>query len=304
MNKDTKDLLKRFLVFLVILTIGSSLIFKSVTDLGLLYPFSFYFYGNLGKVALLGIVLLILQLKKHLYDITFLKARWNFFYLVLSVILLGIIYYLINNGLTYLLVPSEDLILYLYIHLALISLPIIVALGVVDIEFLKNTITTYKKQLLLSTLVSILCFFGIFWLWDLWPFFSKGVTLVVFSILVFFTKNIEYFPPRTLFLDNFFVEIDKACSGVESLFLFSVLFLFMALIDRKELTGFKAIGVYILGIFLLYLVNIMRVLLIVIIGAKISPDLAMGLFHSYAGMILFLIYFFLFTKLVYLRIKK
>jgi exosortase/archaeosortase family protein len=54
----------------------------------------------------------------------------------------------------------------------------------------------------------------------------------------------------------------------------------------------------------LYLVNILRVYLLVLIGATISPKLAIQLFHTYAGMLLFIAYFFLFWTVFYRKISK
>jgi exosortase/archaeosortase family protein len=54
----------------------------------------------------------------------------------------------------------------------------------------------------------------------------------------------------------------------------------------------------------LFLVNILRVYLLIVIGASISPDLALTLFHTYAGIILFIIYFLLFWLTFYKWMKK
>ena len=49
----------------------------------------------------------------------------------------------------------------------------------------------------------------------------------------------------------------------------------------------------------LFAINILRVYILILIGALFSRDLALGLFHTYAGLILFVLYFISFWKLFY-----
>jgi exosortase/archaeosortase family protein len=53
-----------------------------------------------------------------------------------------------------------------------------------------------------------------------------------------------------------------------------------------------------------FLANILRVFLIMVFGAHVSKTLALGLYHSYSGMILFLIYFIIFWLIFYKWMKK
>jgi exosortase/archaeosortase family protein len=50
-------------------------------------------------------------------------------------------------------------------------------------------------------------------------------------------------------------------------------------------------------------VNILRVYLIILAGVLISPEITVQLFHSYAGMLLFIAYFGVFWGIFYKKIK-
>jgi exosortase/archaeosortase family protein len=91
---------------------------------------------------------------------------------------------------------------------------------------------------------------------------------------------------------------------LDSLFLFSSLYLLIALLDFKEFNKIKLVIMAIPAVIGLYLVNILRVYLLIIIGAYISRDLSTKLFHTYLGMVLFIIFFFVFWKLFYSWMKK
>jgi exosortase/archaeosortase family protein len=53
-----------------------------------------------------------------------------------------------------------------------------------------------------------------------------------------------------------------------------------------------------------FMVNVIRVVLLMIVGESISRSLALGLYHSYIGMIFFLVYFVLFWLGTYKWMKR
>lgn len=107
-------------------------------------------------------------------------------------------------------------------------------------------------------------------------------------------------------LENFSVNVGPTCAGIYSMVTFSLLYISsVTLLNRgssklniRKTTLFFAIGL--LGV---YLLNILRVLIIVLVGAYISKTLAIKFFHEYLGAIfligVFLIYlYFVIPKLV------
>jgi exosortase len=75
--------------------------------------------------------------------------------------------------------------------------------------------------------------------------------------------------------------VDIACSGIYSLIGFLIFAAFIAFIVRDKL--WKKAAIFILGLPLIYLLNILRITLIVIIGYQWGQQLALDLFHLLGG---------------------
>ncbi len=105
-------------------------------------------------------------------------------------------------------------------------------------------------------------------------------------------------------VDGFAVIIGPSCSGVFSMVLFTALFSFVYWLDRDRINGRRAVKLYIIGVLGAYLINLLRVVVLLIIGAKWSPELAVGLFHTNAGWILFATYSFIYWWIAYPHLVK
>jgi exosortase len=189
-------------------------------------------------------------------------------------------------------------------HATLILVPVSLLVGVFGPDFIKAFIKAFYKELFLGALLAIAYDLAIFQVWKLWPYFSQGVLQVVRMTSLVFTHNVQVIAPYTLYVNNFGVEIAEACSGLDSLFMFLTLSFLAGAIDWKNIPHKRLALMFIPGIIGLYLVNILRVFSLVMIGAFVSPELALKLFHTYLGMVLFIIYFFLFWKVVYYSSTK
>ena len=89
-------------------------------------------------------------------------------------------------------------------------------------------------------------------------------------------------------VDGFYVEIARACSGVEGLALVLGFATIYAVLFRAELRADRFwLLVVPLGLALSWLMNVLRIAALVAIGARLSPELAVNGFHSYAGWMLF-----------------
>ena len=76
------------------------------------------------------------------------------------------------------------------------------------------------------------------------------------------------------------------------------------IVDYKRLNIAKLIYTYIPAVLGMYVINILRVYVLMLIGILISPQVAIRLFHTYAGMVLFILYFALFWSIMYKRLLK
>ncbi len=108
-------------------------------------------------------------------------------------------------------------------------------------------------------------------------------------------------------LNKFRIMIGAPCAGLQSLAAFTLLFSFTVLLLRKRAvnySGTAAVLWYLIGFVTVYLLNCLRVLLILLVGALYDPDLAINAFHSAIGSIIFLLFFVVFIRVSLPRIAQ
>ncbi len=90
-------------------------------------------------------------------------------------------------------------------------------------------------------------------------------------------------------VDDFVVQIARPCSGVEGFALVAGFVAIYAGLFRREIRPLRFVLVVLpLGLLLSWLFNVTRISGLILIGARVSPDLAVNGFHSYAGWLFFL----------------
>ncbi|HET7540319.1 MAG TPA: exosortase E/protease, VPEID-CTERM system [Polyangiaceae bacterium] len=126
------------------------------------------------------------------------------------------------------------------------------------------------------------------WTQELWhPFSAAALAMAAFWLRLCFT-GVETDPAQhVLALDGFAVHVEAGCSGLESLGMVTLLTLCYLAIFRRELRFPRAFALLPLGLTLVWLGNGVRLAIMIWIGARISPGLALGGFHSKAGWVLF-----------------
>lgn len=99
----------------------------------------------------------------------------------------------------------------------------------------------------------------------------------------------QVFPDEKMIgLDGFLVHIAEYCSGVEGFVLVSGFVLLYGLLFRAELRAVRYwLVVLPVALLMSWALNVVRLAGLVAIGARISPELAIGGFHSYAGWMFF-----------------
>lgn len=123
----------------------------------------------------------------------------------------------------------------------------------------------------------------------------QGLTRMTFVAV---ERLLAVFSPATLVdeaayvigLDHFVVRIAQACSGVEGFALVGGFVTIYAALFAREVRVGRILAVLLpLGILLSWVLNVVRIAVLILIGARISPDLAVNGFHSYAGWLFFLL---------------
>jgi len=265
----------------------------------LLYGFHFFIYGNLGKMVLISALIFGFLIRERLAELAKLpKAKTQIPLIILSFILIPF-FFMFAKMLLLEKAFTTNLSLSLLVHGILILIPAVLLLGIFSFKFITSFARRFWRELLACAVISIGFDVGIFQAWKLWPFFSGGVLASTKFLLSLTFPHVVHIPPYTLVVNSFAVSILQSCSGLDSLFMFTALYVLIGVLDYKKLNITKLLITYPFATLGMYLVNIIRVYLLILIGVLISPQLALNLFHTYAGMILFIIYFTLFWMKAY-----
>lgn len=89
-------------------------------------------------------------------------------------------------------------------------------------------------------------------------------------------------------IGDFYVNIGPPCSGVEGFALVTAFIGIYAFIFRSDVRMGRFLLLMLpLGVACSWLLNILRITLLILIGARISPEIAVNGFHSYAGWLMF-----------------
>ncbi|WP_295080990.1 exosortase E/protease, VPEID-CTERM system [Tabrizicola sp.] len=92
----------------------------------------------------------------------------------------------------------------------------------------------------------------------------------------------------TIGIGDFYVNIGPPCSGVEGFALVTAFIGIYAFIFRADVRMSRFLLVMLpLGLLCSWILNILRITLLILIGARFSPEIAVNGFHSYAGWLMF-----------------
>lgn len=171
------------------------------------------------------------------------------------------------------------------------------------IKWVKKILEQFKHQIKYYIVGFIGVFGTIFYFQKLWPFFSGSVASILAKILTVFFPNTIMIPALMkgqgpiISTANFTVQIGSPCSGIDSLLMFTALYIVIFALDKSKLKLKQYWALFPVGLAGMYLFNVLRLFLLMLVGIYISPELAEGIFHQNIGWILFIIYFYLWNKI-------
>lgn len=261
--------------------------------------------SNIRKIHLvlvLGFTLLIFILynRKTLSNLKIKKFSVPYFLKYLSAsIVIFILYYVLyyfgnTTGLFY---TKSGPILFLIGYILLAAFIALLAVSLFTYPFLKNVYEKYKHQWKYFIGIFILGFIAFTWFRDTWPLFS-GIVLMILFLLFQATGYAVSVVGIDLKVNNFIIQIGEPCSGIDSFLLFTAFFASIFALEHKQLKKRRFIILSIIGLIGIFLVNILRLYLLILLGVHVSPELAVGLFHTNAGWVLFIAYFLLYYWLI------
>jgi len=178
------------------------------------------------------------------------------------------------------------------------------AIAFYGMGFLSKFVPRFRKELMFSGAFFVVFSGFAYLVQNSWKLLSYTITKIEYFIMSHLFTNVRMYGSDTLGIGSFVVNIGKVCSGVESLMLFTSLYALIYFIDRKKLDTKKMLILFIPGLIGDFFVNILRITLILILGVWINPQFAVGIFHTNAGWVLFILYFFIFWYFVYPMVKK
>ncbi len=124
----------------------------------------------------------------------------------------------------------------------------------------------------------------------LWKF--DWVTEITFAAVVWSMAAIGYtletYPAEKIIgAEDFFVAVGPQCSGVEGFALITVFLGIYMTLFRRDLRFPHVFILLPIGIILSWMFNVLRITALIAVGFEVSPELAIGGFHSHAGWLAF-----------------
>jgi exosortase/archaeosortase family protein len=293
-----RPLLQRTAAFLVICLLWSGLIGPRIISNGILARGHFDIYGGLGKAMLFGVVALALLIRHKGYDLKLpsWKQSQGLWLVALAASLAAFVsaWLVVNkliDGAGGWYIPAAHILLLTSIGTA--------AIGCFGWPSITLLFKSYKKQLGISAALAAAFYLFLLAVYAAWQPLSTIVLHSVHWLFNIVGLHSVIVPPRSLLFDKFGIEIAQYCSGIESIALFTGLFALIALLDWDKLNHRKIYAIFLPALILLFACNILRVFALIAAGYYINPQIAFSLFHTYAGMVFFIIYSGVFWTLAY-----
>ncbi len=170
-----------------------------------------------------------------------------------------------------------------------------------------NFVRRFESELFLLIYTACLYLVAEVLIEKFWFYFSDTILAALGSFLPLISKTVVVDPSQLMVkMEEFSVNIGATCSGIYSLTTFSFLFVTsLVLIHKKaNIKKLQAFIAYIIGLGILYALNIVRIAIIITVGAFYSPDLAIELFHEYLSAIFLIGLFLLYLYHVFPKIIK
>jgi len=299
---NTFGIVKKAILFTALLIIAIGICGAWVVETKLFANADFWIYGNKGKVLILLPILFPFIIRKKIHLLPTATWRKKYFYYAIYT-LLSFVGFFVSTSKLINEIPSKPLIYYLPSHIFLLIIPVFLLLSIFGPRFITQFTRAFKKEIALTMSIGVFLYIAIEQVWNLWPLFS-GIVLYAVSTLFSLSFKTSVLLPNTLIVESFSVRVGEECSGLESLFMFSTLYALIGYFEWKTLKKIPYILTFIPLLVGLNIINIIRVYIIVLVGVLWSPDIAVQLFHTYLGMVLFIVYFLLFIRFIFPRLKK
>lgn len=294
--KTVVPLLTRTVVFLVVFVLVSGLIGPRIISGGLVNKYGFGVYGGAGKAVLFAVLAFMLLAYRRGFELKLKPWQlYNLIWIALAVLAFGGTWI----GVTHLLQGHETTYNIVSTHAFLLSSLVLAAGGVFGPANLRLLLRTYRREALVALGLAVVFYGFLTLVYSFWRVLSAIVLHSVKWLLGAIGLHSTLLAPRTLVFDKFGIEVAQYCSGIESIALFTSLYALVGVLDWPRLNHRKFLYIFPAALLVLFGFNILRVATLIAAGYYINPHIAFSLFHTYAGMIFFILYSILFWAVSY-----
>lgn len=276
--------------------VASGLIGPRLIAHGLVGKDGFQVYGGAGKALLFSVVTLLLLIYRRGLNIK-LKA-WKrvqiFWFAAASVSIYGA-----SAGLSQLIAGSAGVGWPLLVHLCILGSIVFAMLGSFGFGNAVVLYRGYKREVLTALFLAVAFYVFLYVVYESWQVLANTVLHAVAWLLGVSGLKAAVFPGQILVLSKFTIQVSKYCSGIDSIALFSGLYAVVGIIDWQRFNHRRYLGIFVPAVAVLFGCNILRVYGLILAGYYINPQIAFSLFHTYAGMVFFIIYSAIFWGVSY-----
>jgi len=295
-NKTAARLLKRAAVFIAIFIIYSGVLGPRIISHGLVNKDGFQIYGGLGKSLLFGILALSILIYRNKKYVTLKNWHYtNLIWIIFSILA----FYGAWQGVGKLIHGATGTNWPIFINIAIIASIVFALGGCFGSANLRTLTKAYKKELKITLALIVSFYIFLYLVYGLWQFLSLIILHCVKWLMSLVGPTSTIIPPRTLVFNKFGIQIAEYCSGIESIALFTALYALVGILDWAKLNHKKFIYIFPIGLIVLFVFNILRVFILILGGYYINPKIAFSLFHTYAGMLFFILYSIIFWGVSY-----
>lgn len=289
-------LLWRVLLFVATFILASAGIGLHIMEHGLFWKYGFEWYAGAGKGLIFAAVAFFLLAMRKPLNVRLTTWRLgNLGWLMSAAAAFALGWKTIDELSRY----SPSLWLVFAVHLSTIFVVASLLLFCFGILNLRLLTREYRNQLLASASIGIMFTCFVYLIYGLWTVFSSIVLTSVSVLLRFANLHTAYIAPYTLLFSKFAISIAQGCSGIDSMALFTGLYVLIGALDWQRLDHKRFFVLFLPALVVLFCLNILRVFALVLAGYYINPQIAFSLFHTYAGMVFFIIYATIFWTVAY-----
>jgi exosortase/archaeosortase family protein len=298
--KAITPLMWRVIAFLGLFVLVSGVAGPRIIASDIFFRDGFSIYGAVGKALVFGIIAFAL-LARRKPPVAIKGWRPGLLgWFIASTVALWLSWIAVDA----LIAGQHSLLTVFFAHAGLILSVACAGLGCFGLGDTLKLVRVYKQELIIASGIAIAFMAFLHAVYALWQPLASVVMYGVGWLLQITGLTVAVVPPTTIVLDKFGITVAESCSGVESIALFTGLYVIIGVLDWPKLRRKVYFAVFPLALLILGILNIVRVYGLIVAGYYIDPHIAFSLFHTYAGLVFFIMYSALFWAIAYRHLVK